>query len=257
MLAQIIARQESASVKTALVAEGLEVCTFDCLCWTAPEVSDTPAQCEVLYLLSGKLQLELKTGELLCAERHELLLLTPLTCVRCAHMLRGPLRGAVVTFDDVCALKSLPWLWAGQPERVGGAGQSGQKHTYRDQYQIESIRRVQAFMMEHLDQPLTIDSLARAFHISGTLLKEGFRQMYGLPVRKFLQVHRMARAAELLCTTNQPIAQVASAVGYESVSQFGMVFKRQYRMTPSQYRRQFRRKMSKTGELCLNPNVLP
>ena len=65
------------------------------------------------------------------------------------------------------------------------------------------------------------------------------------------------RAAELLCTTNQPIAQVASAVGYESVSQFGMVFKRQYRMTPSQYRRQFRRKMSKTGELCLNPNVLP
>ena len=72
-------------MKTALAAEGLEVCTFDCLCWTAPEVSDTPAQCEVLYLLSGKLQLELKTGELLCAERHELLLLTADLCALCPY----------------------------------------------------------------------------------------------------------------------------------------------------------------------------
>ena len=56
---------------------------------------------------------------------------------------------------------------------------------------MEAIRQTHDYILTHLSQPLTIDSLARRFHISGTFLKEGFRQMYGQSTRKFLQAKRM------------------------------------------------------------------
>ena len=93
-------------------------------------------------------------------------------------------------------------------------------------------------MLENLGQPLTIEGLARRFHISGTFLKEGFRQMYGQSTRKFLQMRRMDKASELLRTTNQTVLQIAVAVGYESASQFSQIFKRHYQLPPAQYRRQ-------------------
>ena len=55
---------------------------------------------------------------------------------------------------------------------------------------------------------------------------------------------RLRRAQELICTTRMPIQQIAQAVGYEGMSQFNAAFKREYGMTPGQYR-----KMSETATL--------
>ena len=101
-----------------------------------------------------------------------------------------------------------------------------------------AIRQAHDYMLANLGQPLTIEGLARRFHISGTFLKEGFRQMYGQSTRKFLQMRRMDKASELLRTTNQTVLQIAVAVGYESASQFSQIFKRHYQLPPAQYRRQ-------------------
>ena len=43
---------------------------------------------------------------------------------------------------------------------------------------------------------------------------------------------RMRRAEDLIRSTDYPIYQIAQEVGYEGVSQFSAVFKRQYGVTP-------------------------
>ena len=48
---------------------------------------------------------------------------------------------------------------------------------------------------------------------------------------------RVRRAAELLSESGLSIVEIASAVGYNSASQFGVAFKRRYQLTPSQFRR--------------------
>ena len=48
---------------------------------------------------------------------------------------------------------------------------------------------------------------------------------------------RLRKAAQLLETTGLPVLQVAADVGYGSVSQFGQAFRRQYGVSPAQYRR--------------------
>ena len=92
-------------------------------------------------------------------------------------------------------------------------------------------------MEQHLDEKLTIDYLSRRFHISPTTLKSYFRSIYGQPIHRWLQIQRMKKAANLLYTSAMSILQVAQSVGYEGVSQFNVVFKRYYGVTPGEYRK--------------------
>ena len=99
------------------------------------------------------------------------------------------------------------------------------------------MRQVRDHMLAHLADPLTISQLAARFHISPTALKDCFRQAYGRPLHQYLLEHRVRRAAELLSESGLSIVEIASAVGYNSASQFGVAFKRRYQLTPSQFRR--------------------
>ena len=93
------------------------------------------------------------------------------------------------------------------------------------------------YMEEHLDEPLTISALSRRACLSATTFKAGFRRLYGLPVHAWLRQRRMERAAELLRDSSLSVLGVAQSVGYSSASQFTAAFRRQYGVTPAQYRK--------------------
>ena len=99
---------------------------------------------------------------------------------------------------------------------------------------LADIRR---YMEEHLDEPLTISTLSRRACLSATTFKAGFRRLYGLPVHAWLRQRRMERAAELLRSSALSVLGVAQSVGYGSASQFTAAFRRQYGVTPVQYRK--------------------
>ena len=104
----------------------------------------------------------------------------------------------------------------------------------------ETARRladIRRYMEEHLDEPLTISTLSRRACLSATTFKESFRRLYGLPVHAWLRQRRMERAAKLLQDSSLSVLGVAQAVGYGSVSQFSAAFRRQYGLTPAQYRK--------------------
>ena len=100
-----------------------------------------------------------------------------------------------------------------------------------------SLAETRRYMEEHLDEPLTIPALSRRACLSATTFKEGFRQLYGLPVHTWLRKRRMERAAQLLHTPGLSLEGVAKAVGYSSVSQFAAAFRQQYGVTPGKYRK--------------------
>ena len=106
------------------------------------------------------------------------------------------------------------------------------------------LLEVKTYIHTRLSEKLTIDLLCKQFSLSPTLLKEGFRRTYGIPIHTYLIQQRLRRARELICTTRMPIQQIALSVGYEGMSQFNAAFKREYGMPPGQYR-----KMSETATL--------
>ena len=93
------------------------------------------------------------------------------------------------------------------------------------------------YMKEHLNEPMTIPALSRRTCLSATAFKESFRRLYGLPVHTWLRQRRMEHAAELLRSSSLSVLGVAQSVGYGSASQFTAAFRRQYGVTPAQYRK--------------------
>lgn len=105
------------------------------------------------------------------------------------------------------------------------------------------------YIKEHLDEKLTISNLCKQFNLSPTTLKTKFREFYGLSIHKWILQQRTCRAAELLKSTDMTILQIAQSVGYESVSQFNVVFRRTFGMAPNLYRKNVQNKKQMTDSV--------
>ncbi|MCD8147300.1 MAG: AraC family transcriptional regulator [Clostridiales bacterium] len=137
---------------------------------------------------------------------------------------------------DYCAFKVLELLYLLSCRGLNVSAVPGA--AYYDSRQIQVTRQVHDYMLDHLGEHLTIPDLSSRFHVSSTLLKSCFRQLYGCPLHTCLRQLRLRRGAELLRTTSLPIAEVAVQVGYGSVSQFGAAFRQEFGVSPSHYRKQ-------------------
>ena len=103
--------------------------------------------------------------------------------------------------------------------------------------QEEIIRRVHTYLTEHLSERITIEALSREFLMNTTTLKSAFKRVYGSSIAQHMKQHRMEAAAARLTQTQDDIAAIAKAVGYESQSRFTAAFKETYGELPSEYRR--------------------
>lgn len=103
--------------------------------------------------------------------------------------------------------------------------------------QVEAIKKVHDRLTENLSRRITIEELAREFYMNPTTLKTVFKDVYGTSVAAHIKEHRMEKAAELLCSSDLSINEIALAVGYESQSKFSATFKEFYSVTPNEYKK--------------------
>ena len=99
------------------------------------------------------------------------------------------------------------------------------------------IHHIHEYLVEHLADRVTIEDLSKQFLMNPTTLKKTFKDVYGMSIAAHMKQHRMEHAAKLLLESNDSIAQIAFAVGYESQSRFTNTFKETYGMLPSIYRK--------------------
>ena len=104
--------------------------------------------------------------------------------------------------------------------------------------QTQLIQDVHRYLTEHISERITIEALSHRFLINTTTLKRVFKEVYGETIAAHMKRHRMELAASLLLKTQDDVAAIAQAVGYESQSRFTVVFKEVYGLLPTEYRRQ-------------------
>ena len=97
------------------------------------------------------------------------------------------------------------------------------------------ITDVTGFVLDHLDQPLRLNDVADRFGVSGRTLIRHFQADLGMTFGRYVQVARMAKAAELLTHPAAMVTEVALAVGYRSPSSFSQAFQLLLGQTPSEY----------------------
>lgn len=92
-----------------------------------------------------------------------------------------------------------------------------------------------------LARPHTLDSLAKRAHMSRRTFTRHFRQRTGTSVVPWLAAQRIALAQRLLETSEHGIERVATEAGFGSALSLRQHFAHTLALSPSQYRRQFRR----------------
>lgn len=83
----------------------------------------------------------------------------------------------------------------------------------------------------------TEDAMAAHAGLGVAKLRQLFRRHYHTTPPALLAALRMERARRLLLESEQPIAEVAATVGYETLPAFNAHFRRHNRMDPQSYRR--------------------
>ena len=100
----------------------------------------------------------------------------------------------------------------------------------------ELIHNVCEFLKQNYAEELTLNDLARHFYVSPPYLSRRFRKKTGITFVEYLEDIRMDKAKEYLTNSEVQIADVSEQVGYLDPAYFAKVFKRKYRMSPSEYR---------------------
>ena len=106
-----------------------------------------------------------------------------------------------------------------------------------DVSQRDLVEATEAFLRQHLGQPIQRKEIATAMHLSGPHLARVFRAATGRTLVQRLTELRLQKAKELLLESTLSITQVASAVGVVSFSHFTRTFKRAVGVSPGTYRR--------------------
>lgn len=88
-------------------------------------------------------------------------------------------------------------------------------------------------------EPLGVDDLAAAAGLSRAHFSREFRRAFGEPPHAYLLTRRLERAAALLRTTDNSVAEICFAVGLQSVGSFTTSFSRTYGRSPTAYRASF------------------
>jgi AraC-like DNA-binding protein len=83
---------------------------------------------------------------------------------------------------------------------------------------------------------ISLASLAAEHEISVSHLQKLFKQVYGVPIYRYIKEYRLEQAAVELVRSRKPITEIAQHAGYDNASKFSESFKKRYGKTPSRYR---------------------
>ena len=100
----------------------------------------------------------------------------------------------------------------------------------------DAIDQAEQYLREHLGARISVAELAGLARLSPSHFAALFRRATGTGVLQYQTRLRMSRARELLDTTDQPIAEIARALGYADPFYFSRQFRSVHGVSPSEYR---------------------
>ena len=100
-------------------------------------------------------------------------------------------------------------------------------------------RRIKDYIDKHYMEPITLQSMGEALHISPYYLSHVFKQMSGYSPVQYLLRRRIGEAQTLLITTDLSITRIAEMVGYDTQSYFNLQFTKNVGMPPNKFRQNY------------------
>lgn len=137
----------------------------------------------------------------------------------------------IETQEDIC-------LW------ISHALDSFIESVYRNQNfkKMSQLKPAIEYMQDHYTEPITLNDIAKAAHLSTSRLAHIFREEMDATLVDFLTSIRISHAKRMLLTTDLSCTRICYEIGYNNQSYFTRVFKQTTGLTPNQFRIQNKRR---------------
>ena len=106
------------------------------------------------------------------------------------------------------------------------------------------IAKALGYINEHLDEDLSLSSVARHIFISPCYLCKIFKPLTGQTFVSYVNSQRINLAKRLLLSTNLKIDDIAAACGFHTASYFSTLFRKHNGVSPAIFRSQDRKSVS-------------
>lgn len=133
------------------------------------------------------------------------------------------------------------------PDQLSSLWLIMRKNIILPQEQKESVvhlrmQKILHFIEKHFSEDITLSDLSASANISKSECSRCFKISMGTTPYKYLTEYRLSKAAQLLVKTNEPVGNIAVAVGFHQMSHFGKCFKEKTGYSPKEYRKMEKRK---------------
>jgi AraC-like DNA-binding protein len=88
-----------------------------------------------------------------------------------------------------------------------------------------------------LDQPLTLEAIAKEAALSPYHLHRSFRRLFRESPHEYWTRRRVERAAALLRSSDMPVTEICFACGFQSLGSFSTLFRQRTGVSPSAFRK--------------------
>jgi len=108
---------------------------------------------------------------------------------------------------------------------------------YKD---INQIKAVYDFVKRNLQNTISLDTASGLLHMAPGSFCRFFKKRTGKSFFQYVKEIRIDRASRMLADTELPVAQIGFECGYNNLANFNFYFKSIMKMTPTEYRKNFR-----------------
>ena len=98
------------------------------------------------------------------------------------------------------------------------------------------IRRAKAHIAGHYGDPISLDEIAQAMHVSTFYFCKMFKKATGLTFTDYLGRVRVEKAKNLLLNPHLRVSEIAYTVGFQSLTHFNRVFRKVAGEAPTDFR---------------------
>ena len=108
---------------------------------------------------------------------------------------------------------------------------------YKD---LDQIKIVYDFVVRNIHETIPLDTAAGLLNMAPGSFCRFLKKRTGKSFLQYVKDIRISIASNLLSNTEKPIAQISLESGYNNLANFNFYFKSLMKMTPSEYRKNFR-----------------
>lgn len=101
----------------------------------------------------------------------------------------------------------------------------------------ESISKAIAYIEAHLQEPLSVEDIARAAALSPFYFQRGFSMLCDMSVGEYIRRRRLSQAGLAVLMSERSILDIALDYGYDSADGFTKAFTRFHGLTPTALRK--------------------